>query len=325
MPSKPAKRVVRRSTYSARFRLWFVSVLVVGVVVLVIASALALSLLRHITSLVAPVPTAVPVATLQVQRTARYAGLDYTVINAQYATAFSDDGIHPEPAIVRLNMRVINASTGDISIPYYDVARLLVPHLNPFAPTNINLPADAKARTSETGWIDFSVPKGLSLASLKLQLGVAALDEYMVTIPLTGPFDPGRYQDRTVRQNLTIDYYFPYYQPHLLIYHLTQVDIRYDYQGSQVKAGQQFYVLYFLVDNPNTFNVSPGFGYDYIRLIVNGNPLPPVDNTLPYGFNAGAKNSSGHVAYAAPAGMRSLTIDFLVQYGSGGSYYTISI
>src|SRR5207248_10831663 len=114
--------------------------------------------------------------------------------------------------------------------------------------------------------------------------------------------------------------------PQLLTYHLSSVDVRYSYHGNQAKAGQQYYVLNFSVSNPNGVKVSPGYGFDYVRIIFNGgSPHPPIDNTLPYGFNAGAKGVNGRVVFVGPAGLGSITIDFLVQYGSGGSEYTVSL
>ena len=108
--------------------------------------------------------------------------------------------------------------------------------------------------------------------------------------------------------------------------HLVGVDVRYAYKGTQVKAGQQYYVLNFRVDNPNADKVSPGLGFDYMRVSFNGGPIhPPVDNTLPYGFDAGAKGVSGRVVFIGPAGLKSLTLDFLVQYGSGGSNYVVTL
>jgi len=80
------------------------------------------------------------------------------------------------------------------------------------------------------------------------------------------------------------------------------------------------------VDNPNGTNISPGFGYDYVRLSFNGGPIhPPIDNTLPYGFNALAKGVGGRVVFTGPAGLKAFTIDFLVQYQSGGSNYNVSL
>lgn len=306
-------------------RLWFSVFLVLGLLVLIFVSSTAWSWLKNVRITTNPAPTQVPINTLNIQRSANYAGLEFTLENAQYATTFMDDNIHPGAAIIRLNMHVANTSGDQVNIVYYDVAHLLVPKSSIFNATNVKLSLGPQPGASESGWIDFSVPDGLQLNTLQLQLGSTLLGEALVTIPFAGPFDGSRYNDRSVAQNLTINYYFPYDNPQLLIYQLTRVDIRYAYRGSQVKAGLQYYVLNFSVNNPNGNTVSPGFGYDYMRLIYNGGPPhPPVDNTLPYIFNA-LKTTSGRVVFEGPADLRSVTVDFLVQYGSGGSNYNISL
>ena len=306
--------------------LLFSGLLILGIFVLSVVSYNTWGLLKNIKFTFNTAPTPIPTLTFNVQRTAIYAGLEYTVENVQYATSFTDDAIHSGPAIVRLNMRVTNKSTDQITIIYYDIARLLAPKLDPISPTNVSLSVGPKPGTSESGWIDFSAPQGLQLNTLKLQLGSAPLGEYLVTIPFTGAFNPNSYRDRASSQSLDIYYYFPYYSPrYLLIYHLVGVDIRYSYRGVQVKAGQQYYVLNFRVDNPNGTKVSPGYGYDYIRLIYGGPNHPPVDNTLPYGFNANARGVSGRVVFTGPVDLKSFTVDFLVQYGSGGSDYLVSL
>jgi len=322
----PVLTSIQESRHPHRQWILFSSLLVLGIIILVIVNNGALGLLKNMKFTVNPAPTQAPIDTFNVERAARYAGLNYTVINAQYATSFADDGIHTGAAIVRLNVRVENKSTDQISIIYYDIARLLAPNLSPIAPTNVHLSVGPQPGTSETGWIDFSVPGALQLNTLQLQLGSTTLGESLVTIPFTGAFNPGRYNDRTSPQSLDINYYFPYYNPQLLIYHLARVDIRYAYRGVQAKAGQQYYVLNFRVDNPTGAKISPGFGYDYIRLIYNDGPThPPVDSTLPYGFNAGAKGVGGRVAFIGPAGQNAVTLDFLAQYGSGGTKYQVSL
>src|SRR5947209_3262835 len=301
------------SIQSSQTRLWlgFSILLVVGLLILSLTSGAVGNWLKTLKFSASTAATPVPVTTLNVERTASYAGLAYTVINAQYAASFSDDGIQADAAIVRLNMQVSNRSSDSISVIYYDIARLLAPKRTPIIPTNVHLSSGPKPGNSETGWIDFPAPNGLRLNTLQLQLGSASLGETLVTIPFTGKFDGNRYKDRSVRQSLDINYYFPYYAPQLLVYHLTSVDIRYAYKGSQAKGGQQYYVLNFRVDNHNTDNVSTGFGFDYIRASFNGGPIhPPVDNTLPYGFNAGAKSVAGRVVFVGPVGLNSLTLDF---------------
>jgi hypothetical protein len=316
----------RKRANPSRQWLLFSCLIIVGIIVLALVSSTALGWLKNVKISFNPAPTPVQALSFNVNRTASYAGLAYTVLNAQYATSFADDGIQTGPAIVRLNMKVTNPSTEQISVIYYDVARLIAPKLDPISPTNVTLSVGPQARTSETGWIDFSVPRGMRLDTLKLQLGSTVIGEYLVTIPFSGAFHPEIYKDRSVPQSLDINYGFPHNAPLYLTYHLSRVDIRYAYRGNQAKAGQQYYVLNFSVSNPNGDKVSPGFGYDYVRLIYNGGPPhPPVDNTLPYTFNAGAKGVNGRVVFTGPAGLGSITIDFLIQYTSAGNEYSVSL
>ncbi len=328
LKDKTPTSVAPPNIQSSQTQLWlgFSVLLVLGLLVLSVATGAAGDWLKTLKLSTGTAAIPMSVTTLNVQRTASYAGLAYTVINAQYATSFSDDNIQAGAAIVRLNMQVANRSSDSISVIYYDIVRLLAPKLTPIIPTNVYLSIGPKPGTSETGWIDFSVPAGLQLPTLQLQLGSAPLDETLVTIPFAGRFDGNRYKDRSVPQSLDINYYFPHDAPELFIYHLVGVDVRYAYKGTQVKAGQQYYVLNFRVDNPNADKVSPGLGFDYMRVSFNGGPIhPPVDNTLPYGFDAGAKGVSGRVVFIGPAGLKSLTLDFLVQYGSGGSNYVVTL
>jgi hypothetical protein len=223
-------------------------------------------------------------------------------------------------------MKVNNPTSNTIVITYYDVVRLLVPGHQPIVPTNLKLSAAPQKGTTQTGWIDFPVPKGVDLKSLKLQLGAAATGELLVTIPAQGAYNAVQHQDRQAHPSLTVVYTFKGWQlpPYNLIYHLNSVDIRDSYNGVETRAGQQFYVLNFTVDNPNGVSVSPGFGFDYIRLALSGGNRPPMDNTLPATFKANAQRVGGHVTFQAPAGLHALTIVFLRQAVAGGDPYPIS-
>jgi len=79
------------------------------------------------------------------------------------------------------------------------------------------------------------------------------------------------------------------------------------------------------VDNSTGVTVSPGYGFDYIRLILNGYNLPPIDNTLPYGFSAGAHGVAGRVVYVAQAGLNTLNIAFLLQVVQGQNNYRVNL
>jgi len=307
---------------TSRLYPWLSIILVAGLFIGTMAGFVAWNWLKGL-QFTSSNSTSLPqVTTLNVQRTVSYADLNFTVLNAQYGTSFADDDIHAGQAVVRLNMRVSNPNTFSVAVIYYDIARLLIPKLQPVAPTNVSLSTGPKPGSSETGWIDFPVAQNTQMKTLKLQLGSAALGEMLMTVPFSGTFNPDQYKEKASPQSLTVYYNFG---GSILTYHLESVDIRYSYQGSQCKAGQQFYVLNFSVDNGNGANISPGYGYDYIRLFVNGLNRPPVDNTLPYTFKAGATGVSGRVVYSEPAGLKSLQIAFLRQFVVGEQSYSINL
>ncbi len=321
-----AKRILYppRNSKPAKLWLWITSVLIIGAIILGSVSYITWNWLRNlqITFGAGNTPSTINVTTFNVQRTATYADLNFTVVNAQYAISFPDDTLQTGSALVRLNMRVTNKSTDQVSVIYYDVARLLVPGSKPIAPTNVHLSTGPKPGSSEMGWIDFPVAKSVQLSTLRLQLGSVAIGETFLTIPFSGPFDPNHYAGKTSRQSLTIWYNF---SGNVLVYHLTSVNILYAYRGTQAKVGQQFYVLNFAVDNNNGITVSPGLGFDYIRLIINGYDTPPIDNTMPYSFNAGKHAVAGRVVYVGPAGMKTLNIAFLLQVVQGQNHYSVSL
>ena len=323
---RPARKKVGQpppvNTEGPKLRWWLAALFLVGVVILVIVSSVALGWLKGLVTLIYPSSAPTPITTFNVGRAAPYAGLQFTVVNAQYATSFADDNIHLGQAVVRLNMRVSNPTTSAIQVTYYDDARLLAPGENPIMPANVRLSAGPNAGASAVGWIDFPVSSSVQLSTLKLQLGSSSAGESLVTIPFNGKFDASHYADRTATPNFTISYSF---QGYTLTYHIASVDIRYDYHGVQCKAGQQFYVLHFQVDNPNGVAVSPGFGYDYVRLVLGDGNRAPIDNTLPSGFKANTHGTSGSVTFAAPAGLKTIVVAFLSQNGSPQSNYTVNI
>lgn len=311
-----------KNSKPSKLWLWIISLFIIGLIILGSVSFITWQWLSNLQASLEKPSTQPTITTFSVQRSITYADLTITVLNAQYASSFPDDTIQSGPAVVRLNMGVINKAADPVYVVYYDVARLLVPKLNPIAPSNLHLSTGPKPGSSETGWIDFPVAKGIQLATLKLQLGSAALGETLVTIPFSGTFDPSRYAGRSSHQSLAFLYDFA---GNTLIYHLNSVDIRYSYRGTESKAGQEFYVLNFSVDNNNGVAVSPGYGFNYVRLVVNGYNKPPIDNTLPYGFKAGAHGVAGRVVYTAPAGLKTLTIVFLLQEVEGQENFNVRL
>src|SRR6266700_4614299 len=311
-----------RNSQSSKLWLWITSILVIGLIILGGVSYISWNWLKNVHVTLGAGNTQPSITTFHVERTRTYAELSFTVLNAQYATTFPNDTIQTGPALVRVNLQVTNKSTDQVSVIYYDVARLLVPGVKPIAPTNVHLSTGPKPRANEVGWIDFPVTNRVQLSTLRLQLGSLLLGETPLIIPFSGSFDPNHFAEKTYPQTLTIWYNF---SGNTLVYHLTSVNVLYAYRGTQATIGQQFYVLNFTVDNSNGVTVSPGFGFDYIRLIINGYNIPPIDNTLPQEFKAGAHGVSGRVVYKGPAGLKSLDFAFLLQLVRGQNPYPVNL
>lgn len=318
------KRMVyapRNTQSSSMLWVWIIGLLIVGLLIFGVASNLAVQWVKTVHITVGSGFTQPPITTYPVGRHGMYAGLTYTVLNAQYATSFPDDTIQTGPALVRLNLRVANTTNDQVSVIYYDVARLLVPGAaKPVAPTNVHLTIGTKPGASEIGWLDFPVSKGVKLSALKLQLGSQSLNEATLSIPFKGAYDPNHFTPKTYPQTLTIYYDFG---GNTLVYHLTSVSVLYAYQGVQAQVGQQFYQFNFAVDNNNGEMISPGYGYDYIRLNINGYNASPIDNSLPHGFNAGAQGVKGRVVFKGPGGLTSLNFAFRIQFAQGLIPYTV--
>jgi hypothetical protein len=311
-----------RNSQSSKLWLWIVSVLIIGVIIFGGVCYLALHWFKTLHITLGAGNTQPAITTFHVARIGTYAELSFTVLNAQYATTYPNDTIQTGPALVRVNLQVANKSADQVSVIYYDVARLLVPGAKAIAPTNVHLSTGPKPGASEVGWIDFPVTRGVQLSAMKLQLGSLLLHEAPLIIPFNGPYDPNHFAGKTYPQTLTIWYNF---SGNTLVYHLTSVNVLYAYKGAQAVVGQQFYVLNFSVDNNNGVTVSPGFGFDYIRLIIYGYNTPPIDNSLPHDFKAGAHGVAGRVVYRGPAGFKRLDFAFLIQIFQGQNVYSVNL
>ncbi len=318
--------VLKKQKEPAVFWPWLGGLLLVGLVIVGVVTLSVWNWLNNIQSRMGTNQSSSSVSTVNVGRSITYADLTFTWNNVQYTPFFSDDPIHASSATVRIAVTVNNPTSNTIVIAYYDDVRLLVPGSQSIVPTNLNLSAAPQKGSTQTGWIDFPVATGTDLNSLKLQFGNAATNEMLATIPVSGTYNAKQYQMETAHPNLTVYYYFQGWQipAYTLTYHLAGVDVRDSYNGVETKGGQQFYVLNFTVDNPNGATVNPGYGFDYIRLALNGGNRPPIDNTLPYGFKANARGVAGRVVYQGPAGLHALTIVFLRQAEAGGTAYNVS-
>lgn len=305
---------------------WLGGLLGVGLIIVLVVTYAASNWFNGLQHSSGPGP-ALPITTLTVQRSTVYTALHITLLTVQSAPAFSNDLIHTGPALIRVNLRVTNPTSAAQGIAYYDVARLLVPKQQPLAPTNFSLPASLPAGATQTGWLDFPAAKNIALNGLVLQLGNSALGETLATIPVSGPYTVGQYDDHLYTVNVNINYLYQGFEvpAYWLYYHLQSVETSYSYKGVEVSAGEQYYILNFAVDNPNRVQVQPGFGYDYIRLDFNGSHHTAEDNSLPYGFTPREQGLRGFVVFEGPANLHTLFVAFLFQARPGWTTYTVSL
>src|SRR6266536_430400 len=78
----PASTRVQKIVHSSKREPWplFTSLLVLGVIILIVASTVAWNLLRNVKVTTNQAPSQAPMHTFEVQRTAAYAGLEFTLV-----------------------------------------------------------------------------------------------------------------------------------------------------------------------------------------------------------------------------------------------------
>src|SRR5947209_2588451 len=113
-----------KNPHPSKLWLWIMCILVIGLIIFGSMSYIALHWFNTIHITLGAGTTQPTITTYDVQREGIYAELSFTVLNAQYATTFPNDTIQTGPALVRINLRVSNRTTDQVSVIYYDVARL---------------------------------------------------------------------------------------------------------------------------------------------------------------------------------------------------------
>src|SRR5437899_4481434 len=104
-----------RNSQPSKLWLWIISLLVIGVIILGGVSYITWNWLKNVHVTLGAGNTQPAITTLHVERTGTYAGLSFTVLNAQYATTFPNDTIKIGPALVRVNLHLTNKSTDQVS------------------------------------------------------------------------------------------------------------------------------------------------------------------------------------------------------------------
>ncbi len=249
-----------------------------------------------------------PVATMAIDSTVPYAGVDITILNAQQSLRFVDDPGSSTNGMVRLNLREQNKTGIKVSWSYTDIARLILPDKSIGSPTYVNAEVSVASGASQTNVVDFAVPSRYHTSQLTLRLG--AINEASMFIPLTGKANVSNYQPKTIDLNGQMQYFG-------LDWTLTNATSSLSIDGQQATKGMRYIIVTLTVANTLSQIAITGSPYDYIRLKFGTTMLSPVNTTLPVSFDAGVSGQDGTVSFLVPQNTKSFILILIPQPQSG--------
>lgn len=248
-----------------------------------------------------------PIATMAVNSSVIYAGVNVTILSAQQSQSFVDDPNTTTTGMVRLHLQEQNKTSTRVSWIYANVARLVLPGGKTVAPTLVQARADIEPGVTQNSIFDFAVPMSMKISQLSLKLG--AVNEAQMDIPLTGHADLNKYAPKTVKPNGQMTYLG-------LNWTLVSATSQLSIAGQQASKGMSYIIVMFSVDNTLSQEAIPGSAYDYIRLKSGGTIALPKSTTLPVLFEAGETGKTGTVTFLAPQSSSTYTLILLPQGGT---------
>ncbi|MBX5451092.1 hypothetical protein [Thermogemmatispora sp.] len=168
--------------YPQRRELWMTLGIVVLVMLIVLVGLMAYSHLPRAggnsnDALTALTPTPAqsnPIASIELNRSFSYSGVNLTVTRVGEAGSYSDDQKHQGKYVVRVYLEVQNPGESPVGIDYQALARLVLPDGTQIAPQLITIPPVVLPGQKQTGYLDFPVNQQLDLSTLSLHLGKKA-------------------------------------------------------------------------------------------------------------------------------------------------------
>jgi hypothetical protein len=245
-----------------------------------------------------------PIATVPINSTVTYAGVDITVVNAQQSQSFLNDPNTSNDGMVRLNLQAQNKTSVQENWSYYSIAQLLVPGKGSIKPTYVKEKTGIAPGATQTGSIDFAVPGSDKISQLTLQLGAA--NEAQMDIPLTGKANLSKYSPQKTSLNGQMLYFG-------LNWTLTSATSRLSISDQQASKGMRYLTLTLKVDNTLSQIAITGSPYDYIRLKSGQTTVSPKDSTLPVSFALGETGKTGTVTFLVPQNSTAFTLILLAQ------------
>ena len=248
-----------------------------------------------------------PIATMAVNATVTYAGVNIAILSAQQSQSFVDDPSTTTTGMVRLHLQEQNKTSTRVSWIYANVARLVLLGGKTVAPTLVQAGAGIAPGATQESTLDFAAPTSMKISQLSLRLG--AMNEAQMDIPLTGHADLHSYAPKTINPNGQMTYLG-------LNWTLVSATSQLSIAGQQASKGMSYIIVTLKVDNTLSQEAIPGSAYDYIRLKSGSTIASPKSTTLPVLFEAGENGKTGTVTFLAPQSSSAYTLILLPQGGT---------
>ena len=240
-------------------------------------------------------PQAIPTVTAPINQTLTFSSVDYTIVNAQEASSYSDDSSPSSPVIVRINVTEHNGTTNTVYTNYTDQLRLILPDKTVVTPSNSQTPGAISQSVQRNNWIDFPLSKSYAINQLTLQFGTAS--ETQMNVPLTGNADLSQYKLKTITPNSQFQYSG-------VNWTITTITSSLSADGKQADTGMRFIVLTLKGDNNSANTYYPNI--DVIRLKSGSITNSSTSNTLPV-INAGDTGKVATLTFMMPQNNSSFT------------------
>lgn len=240
-------------------------------------------------------PQAIPTVTASINQSLTFSSVDYTIVNAQEASSFSDDSSPSSPVILRINVTEHNPTTDTVYQDYNNQMRIILPDKTVVTPSLSKTSGIISQAVQRNNWIDFPLTQSYPIDQLTLQFGAAS--ETQMNVPLTGTADLSQYKLKSITPNSQFQYSG-------VNWTLTTVTSSLSANGKQADTGMRFIVLTLKLDNnsANTFYPST----DTIRLRSGSITNSSTSNTLQI-INAGDTGKIVTVTFMMPQSSSAFT------------------
>ena len=248
-------------------------------------------------------PQAIPTTTAQINQSLTYSSVDFTIVNVQEASSFTDDSSPSSPVTLRINVTEHNPTADTVYLNYTNQLQVVLPDKTTVTAGTSKVDGIIGQAVQRTNWIDFPLTKSIPINQLMLQFGAAT--ETLMSVPLTGSADLSAYKLKSITPNAAFQYGG-------VNWTLTSVTSSLSANGKQADTGMRFIVLTLKADNPST-NGTFYTNADNMRLQSGSVTNSSTNNALPYPLNAGTTGATGTITFMMPQNNSSFTFIMLAQ------------